>query len=454
MQGLSMSIPIITKDMKKVLIITYYWPPSGGSGVQRWVKFVKYLRDFGYEPIVYIPQNPEYPVIDASLVGDIPAGITILTQPIWEPFHWYKKITRKDTTQAIKHGVISPSMHKNWKERLALWIRSNIFVPDARMFWIRPSVKYLSEYLESNDVDVVVSTGPPHSCHLIAKAIKQKTNIPWVADFRDPWTQVYFFEHLNLTDWARNKHYTLEKQVVEKADRVLGVSKSMYATLSTRTTAMQYSVLTNGYDASDYPSIAVTKRKKFTLASIGIWAVAQNTPNLWNVLKKLVVEIPNFGDNLDIAIIGSVAPEIQAILQTIGLDRYVTYTSYIPHQEVSKVQKEVHLLLILLPKSTIVDNAFILSGKLFECLAARRPILVCGTEPHFDIVEIIKQTNSGLCVGFEQEEELEEYILSLYNKYLSGELNNDLPDNTSVQKYTRKALTKQLAEILDAVIKQ
>jgi hypothetical protein len=210
--------------MKKVLIITYYWPPSGGAGVQRWLKFVKYLREFGWEPIVYTPENPEAPATDTSLLKDIPANITVIKQPIWEPYNLYKGFIGQKKEEKINAGFLSEKKKPGLAEKIAVWIRGNWFIPDARRFWIKPSVKFLSEHLRGNPVDVIVSTGPPHSMHLIALKLKKKLNIPWLADFRDPWTTIDFYDKLMLTKSSDKKHKGLELEVLKNADKVVTVS--------------------------------------------------------------------------------------------------------------------------------------------------------------------------------------------------------------------------------------
>src|SRR4030095_1074602 len=168
---------------KKVLIITYYWPPGGGSGVQRWLKFVKYLPQTGWQPVVYTPENGEMPVNDSSLTDDIPTGTEVLKTKIWEPYNLYKTFIGADKNVKVSTGFLTEEKKPGMAERLSVWLRGNMFIPDARRFWIGPSIKYLSSYLEKSHVDVIVSTGPPHSMHLIAMKLSEKFNIPWVADF-------------------------------------------------------------------------------------------------------------------------------------------------------------------------------------------------------------------------------------------------------------------------------
>ncbi|MEA3317025.1 MAG: glycosyl transferase family 1, partial [Bacteroidota bacterium] len=187
------------KKNKKVLIITYYWPPSGGAGVQRWLKFAKFLPKYGWNPIIYTPENGEIPVTDKSLHKDISKETKVIKRKIWEPYTWYKKFIGQKNNQKINVGFLSENQKPKFTEKISVWIRGNFFIPDARKFWIKPSVKFLKTYLKNNNVDAIISTGPPHSMHLIAMQLQKKLNLPWIADFRDPWTNIDFYEDLLLT---------------------------------------------------------------------------------------------------------------------------------------------------------------------------------------------------------------------------------------------------------------
>ena len=174
---------------KQVLIITYYWPPAGGPGVQRWLKFVKYLPDFGIEPIVYCPVNPSYPIVDKSLLAEVSADIKIIKQPISEPYRFANLLSKKDAKQ-ISSGVIPKTKKQSVVQRLLLYVRGNFFIPDARKNWVKPSVEFLSDYIKDNNIETVVTTGPPHSLHLIGLQLKEQLGVKWLADFRDPWTTI------------------------------------------------------------------------------------------------------------------------------------------------------------------------------------------------------------------------------------------------------------------------
>ena len=212
---------------RKVLIITYYWPPSGGAGVQRWLKFVKYLPNLGWEPVVYTVENGEYPVMDKSLNEDVSAALKVIKTPIWEPYNIYKKISGRNKNDTINSGFLAESKKSKFSENLGKWVRGNFFIPDARKYWIKPSIKYLSNFLNDNPADLIISSGPPHSTHLIAMDLKNKFQIPWVSDFRDPWTNIDFYKELKLTNWADAKHKRLEKHVLTNSDLVLTVGNQL-----------------------------------------------------------------------------------------------------------------------------------------------------------------------------------------------------------------------------------
>ena len=199
----------------------------------RWLKMSKFLPELGWQPIIYTPENPDSSVTDKSLIHEIHPDIVELKTPIWEPYDFYRKLTGKKSGTKFKAGYISEASTGNWKNKLSVFIRGNFMIPDPRKFWIKPSVKYLSGFLKDNHVDAMVSTGPPHSMHLIALGIKKKFDIPWIADFRDPWTQIDFYDKLRLTRCADKKHHKLENKVLQKADHVVTVSPGCAADLKT-----------------------------------------------------------------------------------------------------------------------------------------------------------------------------------------------------------------------------
>ena len=235
--------------MKRLLIITYYWPPTGWSGVQRWVKFSKYLPESGWQPVVYTPENPEQLARDESLLADIPACAEVVKTHITEPYEIYRRLTGGKKGE----GEVNPvnAQRKNWKQRLSLWVRGNCFVPDPRIGWVRPSVRFLKKYLAEHPVDAVVTTGPPHSVHLIGLGQKKALGLRWIADFRDPWTEMFYYKHLGLGPAADRRHHRLEQAVLDGADTVISVSPPVAADFQSRTNTPVV-LITNGFDEDDF----------------------------------------------------------------------------------------------------------------------------------------------------------------------------------------------------------
>ncbi|MFZ4583417.1 MAG: glycosyltransferase, partial [Paludibacter sp.] len=318
--------------MKKVLIITYYWIPSGGAGVQRWVKFTKYLRNFGWEPVIYAPANPEYPSEDLSFAKDIPADITILKEPIWEPYNIYRNLFGKKG-EKINAGFISENKKAGWKEKLSIWIRGNFLIPDPRCFWIRPSVKFISNYLVDNKIDTIITTGPPHSMHLIGLGLKKRMPaLKWIADFRDPWTNIDFYADLNLTFLADKLHHTLERKVVQHADAVLVVSNGMKDEFELLK-PQRLEVITNGYDVDDTTTKQVKLDEKFSLSHIGTLNAARNPKILWRVLAELCNENEQFKADLIIRLVGKTDFSVFEEIDKNGLTNQVKKIAYLTHSE-------------------------------------------------------------------------------------------------------------------------
>ena len=289
--------------MKRVLIITYYWPPSGGAGVQRWLKFVKYLRNYGWEPVVYTARNPEAPALDHSLIKDVPEGLEVIRQPIWEPYTLYRNFVGLKKDVKISSGFLSENKKPGLAEKVAIWLRGNLFIPDARKFWIKPSIKFLTNYLQEYPVDAVVSTGPPHTTHLIALGIKKKLGLPWLADFRDPWTKIDFYDKLMLTPIADRRHHLLEKTVLKAADKIVTVSWS-WAVDFEGLGSPRTDVITNGFDPDDFLDTNRDKPETFLLTHIGSLNKDRNPEFLWRVLGKMAKPDASFRQLLKIRFIG------------------------------------------------------------------------------------------------------------------------------------------------------
>lgn len=432
------------KAGRKVLIITYYWPPSGGAGVQRWLKFVKYLRNFGWEPVVYTPENPEYPAIDNSLLKDIPQGIEIVRTPIWEPYSFYKKLVGAKKTERINAGFLSEKKRPGLAERFSIWLRGNFFIPDARKFWINPSIKFLVKYLKQHPVDAIVSTGPPHSMHMIALGVKKRTGLPWLADFRDPWTNIDFYHELMLSSWADRKHHKQEMSVLKKADEVVVISNSM-KTDFLKLLKRDYSVITNGYDQDDIAGVDVKIDERFSVAHIGTMVKTRNPLLLWEVLSEEISKDTDFANDLEIKLVGSVDYSVTESLEAAGLGNYVNRISYVPHNEVVKIQQQSQVLLLLINDTP--NAKVILPGKFFEYMAARRPILCIGPRDG-DAAEVILETNAGYVSEKDDKESIRKAINELYSRFRTGK---NIVDSKGIARFSRESLTGRMAECLSVI---
>lgn len=426
--------------MKKILIITYYWIPSGGSGVQRWVKFAKYLRNFSWEPVIYAPENPEYPSEDLSFVKDIPENITVIKKPIWEPYNIYRSLFGK-RGETINAGFISEEK-KSLKNKISFWLRGNLLIPDPRVFWVRPSVAFLKKYLIENEIDTIVTTGPPHSMHLIGKGLKKRIpNLKWIADFRDPWTSVYYFRDMHIGFLANMLHQELEKSVLKSADKVIVVSEGMKSEFQQIRSDIH--IVTNGYDVEDDESKAIVPDNKFSISYVGLLTERQNPIQLWRVLAELCDEIPDFKTNLEIKLTGKIDHSAIATIESCNLTSHLIHTNYIPHSEAILMQRQSQILLLLMLNQP--NTGSILTGKLFEYLAAKRPILGIGSCDG-DAAKVLRETKAGVMIDFEDAVEMKKVVLNYYNQYCSGNLQ---VNSTAHEKYSRRELTAQLVKIME-----
>jgi glycosyltransferase involved in cell wall biosynthesis len=432
--------------MKKVLIITYYWPPKGGAGVQRWLKFSKYFREFGWEPVIYTPSNPDFPIHDATLLKDIPSDLTVLKTPISEPYDIYRKVMGKKKTETVNQGFLSESKENSFLQSAMIWVRGNFFIPDARKFWIKPSTSFLTDYIKKNKVDAIISTGPPHSMHLIALGLKQKFNLPWIADFRDPWTQIDFYSHLKLSSYADNKHRKLENQVLTQANKVVTVSPSCASDLE-KLGHRKVDVITNGFDTDDFqPTDNVKLLDGFLLHHTGALNKDRNPYTLWRVLGDLCKENPGIKKELVLKFTGKTDAIVFESLKEQGILENSQKTEYMTHSEVVKIMIQSPIL--LLPLNNTPNNKGVLSGKLFEYLAAGRPIFGVGL-PDGDAAVILKETGAGTMCEFNDYEGMKKAILVLYEKYKSNRL---LINSSSIEKYSRKNCAEDYTDLLNVLV--
>jgi len=428
--------------MKKVLIITYYWPPAGGPGVQRWLKFVKYLKDFDIEPIVFVPENPHYPLQDESLAQEVPYNTTLLKRPIKEPYG-LAKLFSKNKTKQISSGIISDNK-QSLLEKCMLWVRGNFFIPDARVGWVKPSINYLKSYLKANPVDAIISSGPPHSLHLIGLGLKREVDIPWLADFRDPWTSIGYHKKLKLSKRSQKKHKQLESTVLQACDAILVTSPSTKRQFETITNT-PITVLTNGYDIEKTSEEPLDT--DFTISHIGSLLSERNPEMLWKILAELVKESKEFASKFKLQLAGTISEDVIQSIEKHGLKNHLKNFGYISHPEAISLQKKSQVLLLIEIDS--IDTRAIIPGKLFEYMASNRPILALGPKGS-DIEPLIISTQTGSFFDYFQEKEIKKRISSWFNTYKNGSL---VIDSKGVEAFSRKNLTKKLAELLNEIKK-
>ena len=426
-------------ESKKLLIITYYWPPAGGPGVQRWLKFVKYLPDFGIQPVVYIPENPTYPIVDENLVKEVSDKAIILKQKIFEPYQ-LASFFSKNKTRKISSGIIPNKKKQSFLDKLFLLIRGNLFIPDARVFWVKPSVRFLEKYIVENNIGTIVTSGPPHSLHLIGLELKQKLNIKWIADFRDPWTTIGYHKSLRLSSYAAKKHKFLEHKVLNMADTIIVTSKTTKSEFEV-ITSRPIEVITNGYDVENIEKQDLDS--KFSLAHIGSFLSERNPTILWESLVELINEIPDFKNHLEIKLIGAVSQEVLETIAQFGLNPYLNNMGYVSHGEAIAHQKKSQVLLLIEINSK--ETRSIIPGKLFEYMVSGRPIIAIGPNGS-DFAEIITDTNTGVFFEYSEKAKLKNVISDYYNQYLDGKLQSNA---VGLQKYSRRSLTKDLVEVLN-----
>lgn len=426
------------KEKKKVLIVTYYWPPAGGPGVQRWLKFVKYLPDFDIEPIVYVPENASYPIQDTNLLGEVSKEVVVLKNKIKEPYKVANLIAGKKA-DSLSAGIIPEKRKQTKVDKLLLWVRGNVFIPDARVGWVKPSVKVLRKYSKQYKIDTVITTGPPHSMHLIGAELKRKLGLRWIADFRDPWTTISYHKELKLSPMAIKAHVELEKKILNAADDILVTSKSTKVEFSGKTNS-PITVITNGYDV-EYTG-KVTLDEKFTLTHIGSFLSHRNPRVLWKALQELRKDNPFFKASFQLKLAGKISQEILDTLTEFHLDECTVNLGYLPHDEAFRQMKSAQVLLLVEIDSE--DTKAIIPGKLFEYMAAERPILGVGPE-EADFFDIIKQTNTGKVAHYDEKDKIKEIIESYFELYQKKGLH---VHGMGLQYFSRKKLTEKLASVI------
>lgn len=434
--------------MKRVLYLAYYWPPCGGIGPVRNLKFTKYFREFGWEPVVYSPANAQYILLDESTFKDFPEGVEIIKTPLREPYGLFNVLKGKKKTAQVKDVFLDKDEKKSLIHQFGIWVRANFFIPDARAQWIKPSIAYLRKYLKHNPVDAIISYGPPHSMHMIALALHKEFGIPWVSDWQDPWTQIDYYEKFPMTKAARNKHERMEQEVLHTANKVVMVSKSWCVDLE-KLSGREVAYIPFGYDEQDFSGLTNERSEFFTISHFGTFGTDRNPRALWQALAELKAEHPDLSGHLRIHLAGNVAQSVFDSLTQHGLQNNLYYESFIGKDRLFQQLRnsDVQLVLINEPeKGLAYNNKGRIPAKVFECIGAQRPILVIGPMDG-DVAAIVAETSTGVNCNYTDTEKIKASLLLWYKGWLNKEVSLH---PIGVERYSFRNLCGEMAKVLNA----
>jgi glycosyltransferase involved in cell wall biosynthesis len=419
--------------MKNVLIITYYWPPSGGAGVQRWLKFVKYLPEFGIEPIVLTvdPEQAAYPVRDASLENDVSENVKVFRTPCTDYFKFYRMFSGK---KELPTGGISSDGKSSLKQKIMGFVRGNLLLPDPRRGWNSYAYQKAVELIRELGIDTVVTTSPPHSTQLIGLKLKKNLGVRWIADLRDPWTDIYYYNQFYHTGIAKAIDKAYERKVVENADALLTVSADLARIYSGKTSTQvqnKIHVIPNGFDESDFPSELYTQEDEPVIAYTGTLSDEYDISGFIQAMK-------HNASGLALRFVGKVSPGQQHVLKDLPIE--TEYIAHVPHQASIQHLMKARILLLVIPK--VANNRGILTGKFFEYLASGKPILAIGPTDG-DLAAIMHETKCGKLFEYDDWQGMQEFIAK--HAVISGDVTG-VPQNAA--PYSRRNLSKRLAELL------
>ncbi|MCS7081814.1 MAG: glycosyltransferase family 4 protein [Bacteroidetes bacterium] len=434
------------REPRLVLLITYYFPPAGGPGVQRVLKFVKYLPEFGWEPVVLTVREGAYPSRDPTLARDLPPGVRVYRTASWDPFAWYARWTGKKPEEAATVGFASAKA-PDWREFLARWIRANCFLPDARVGWVPFALWAGVRLLRRLPIRALVSSGPPHSVHLIGRALHRRFRIPWVADFRDPWTGIDYYAELPMTGLTRRLDAYLERSVLQTASAVVTVGSFMARALRERL-ERPYVVIPNGFDEADFASDPPPPDSGdvFRLLHVGTLNAARNPESLWRALEALASE----DMRLEVELVGIVDASIRERLRRSGLSGRVRISPYLPHEAALQRMRTADALLLVINRVPGAEG--IITGKLYEYIASARPVLGIGP-PEGEAAQILRQSGAGQMFDWDDVEGLKRQLRALYAAWSAGQPQAGATPEAA-RRYSRRALTQELAALLDKLVEE
>ncbi len=430
--------------MKKVLIITYYWPPSGGAGVQRWLKFSKYLPEYGWEPVILTVDEKlaSYAQLDTTLQNEVSPQLQVVRTKTFEPYNLYKKISAK---KEIPYGGFTNEKKISLTERFSRFVRGNLFIPDPRRGWKNYAVKSALQIIDEQNIDLIITTGPPHSVHLIGLALKRRRPVKWIADFRDPWTDIYYYNSLYHSDLAKRIDRSLESKVINRCDHLITVSHALKELLNRKVADRKtdkISVITNGFDTTDFQNVQPVMAHKFTIAYTGTISKSYRIEGFIEALSLLPNEVK---EQLLIRFVGNLPDEIIDLFHRHNLSSQLEQIGYVPHQQAINYMAGASLLLMAIPD--VPDNKVIITGKFFEYLAAKRPILVIGPKGG-DVDLILQQTKAGALLDYDDIRGIQQQLLNHFDSFSKEKLEIY---SSEIDPFSRKNLTGNLVSILQKI---
>ena len=425
------------KPNRKILILTYYWPPSGGVGVQRWMNFALQLKDREWKPMVLTPENPQFEIKDERLldrVKDIPA----VKLPIREPFNLFHKLTGNKNRKHVQQGLVLEKTKKTFMDKLIIWGRGNLFIPDPRVFWIKTAARKAIRMIQDEGIATIITTDPPHSMHLAGRKIKRATKVKWLADFRDPWSKWDVLQKLNTSSFVLDIHKRMERSVLREADICATVSSRLARAFG------GIEILHNGIITTN-SSVSKPNESHFTIGYFGMLNELKNPRQLWQLLDQLCRENQVFANKLKVRIGGIVSESIkEEIGELQELKNKVEFLGYLPHETIQEECGKCNVLLLLLNKSN--NSEWILPVKFFEYIAAHCLIIGLG-ERKSDLGDLMNDKDVGEILAYSEIDGIRAFIEDIFE-------NDRLPNSDDTELLLNQFSHKHLVEKLEKLLEE
>lgn len=429
--------------MKKVLIVTYYWPPAGGAGVQRALKFAKYLPDFGWEPIILTVENPDSPVIDFSLLADIPKDCKVYKTKSLEPFNLYKKLIGNSADENIPGDVLLNDDELSLKNKISKWVRLNLFIPDAKIGWKNYAVKKGLEIIKNESIDLIFTTSPPQTTALIGRKLAKISGVKWIADFRDPWLEIVYYQKVKRNFITKAIDSSLEKKVMKQTDTIITISKDLAILLRSKSKNKNVVVIPNGFDETDFEPSERESNNVFTISYTGAMS-KDRVPYVFIKALKRIISVDGI-KNIRINFAGKFCSELYQQIKKENLSEYFLIQNYIPHNESTKLLQNSDALLLVI--DNVPNNKGFLTGKIFEYLGCRKPIFAIGPLKG-DANLILTESDSGTMIDYNDTEGAYQALLKIYKEWKNRKINYTF----RVEPFSRRRLTENLKQLFEEVI--